>query len=104
MTRLFIPGVTRDDEDPQFVCTVPVDVAGTPCGREFYEDERLAFQHHVGACAREHMEHIQAQRLTARLPAFAPWDEEVEAHMRVVGERMRREGRLTVRPNERAGF
>jgi hypothetical protein len=32
------------------------------------------------------------------------WDPEVEAHMREVGERMKREGRLTVKKNERAGF
>jgi hypothetical protein len=41
-----------------------------------------------------------------RLAVLQPesWDVEVEEHLRKVGERMKREGRLTVRPNERAGF
>jgi hypothetical protein len=106
MTRLFVPGATRDDEEPSLFCTVPVDAEGTLCGACFYEDERSKYQRHVGACARENMEHIEAQRLAAKNPIFDEntWDPEISAHMRKVGERMRKEGRLVVRPNERAGF
>jgi hypothetical protein len=101
--HLIVPGVTHDEEEPRYVCTVPVGPEEI-CGRCWYDGEERAYQLHVGKCARDHMDEIRAQRLTERLPAFAPWDEEVEAHMREVGERMKREGRLTVKKNERAGF
>jgi hypothetical protein len=105
MTRLFVPGVTRDDEEPSYVCTVPV-ADGEICGRCWYDGEERAYQAHVGRCAREHMDQINRERLAARAPAFdeETWDPEIAEHMRKVGERMLKEGRLTVNPNERAGF
>jgi hypothetical protein len=38
------------------------------------------------------------------MPVFEEWDPEVAAHLRKVGERMVAEGRLEVKPSERAGF
>lgn len=100
---LIIPGVTHDDEEPRYVCTVPV-APNEICGRCWYDGEERAYQQHVGRCARDHMDEIHAQRLAERLPAFAPMDPEIEEHMRKVGDRMKREGRLEVKPSERAGF
>lgn len=104
--HLIVPGVTHDDEEPLYVCTVPITMDGEICGRCWYAGEERAYQQHVGPCARSHLAEIQAQRLAARLPAFDEnaWDPEIRAHMDKVGERMKKEGRLTVNPNEKAGF
>lgn len=60
----------------------------------------------VGRCARNHMDELRSMRLKERMPVLDDdqWDSEIAAHMKKVGERMLKEGRLTVKPNERAGF
>lgn len=77
------------------------------CGAGFPQEQALAWERHVGACARGHMDEIMASspREQARGGPFDPenWDPEVEAHMREVGRTMLREGRLEVKPRERAG-
>jgi hypothetical protein len=54
----------------------------------------------VGVCHTARAEHKK------RMAVFDDdsWDPEIRQHMDKVGERMKREGRLVVRPNERAGF
>jgi hypothetical protein len=54
--------------------------------------------------AREAAGQLDLRPIEERIPILAPWDPEVAAHMRKVGERMVREGRLTVKKSERAGF
>lgn len=65
-------------------------------------------QKHMAACAREHIDEIRAQAPSVRHKGgpFDPetWDPEVDAHMKKVGERMLKEGRLETLPSERAGF
>lgn len=104
--HLIVPGVTHDEEEPAYVCTVPVSEDGEICGRCWYDGEERAYQAHVGKCARSHLQEIDAQRLKTRAPIFdeESWDPEVAEHLRKVGKRMRAEGRLEVRPNEKAGF
>lgn len=100
MSRIILPGL--HGEEPFLVCRVP-DGKGGICGRLFYERERLAWQQHVGRCARSHEAEIRAESLKGRMPVFDPenWDPQYEEHMRKVGERMLREGRLETKPNER---
>lgn len=89
------------------VCRVLVDAqTERVCGRLFEPGEERAFQKHVGDCAREHIDQIRAGSPRAKMPVLDPneWDPEIEEHMRKVGRRMIREGRLEVRKNERAGF
>jgi hypothetical protein len=76
------------------------------CDRRFYRGEEQAWQRHVGDCARANLDRIRETSLAARMPVFDPatWDPEVAEHMRRVGDRMRREGRWTVNPSEKAGF
>lgn len=102
MPKLIVPGV-RDDE-PEFVCTVPVNADGDTCGHLFYPGEERAYQKHVGKCAREHIDVIRAASPRTRNEIFEPWDPEVAAHMEKVGKRMIEERRLEVKPSERAGF
>lgn len=74
------------------------------CGIPFFSREEG--ERHMGPCARKHQAELMAQAVKRRIPIFDPenWDPEVERHMRKVGKRMIREGRLEVKPNERAGF
>ena len=60
----------------------------------------------MARCASGHMDEARGERLKERMPIFDPesWDPEVERHMREVGKRMLREGRLEVKKSERAGF
>lgn len=75
------------------------------CGTKFFEPEsRRKVERHMGKCARAHLQQQQDAKLESKLPVFASWDPEVEDHMRKVGDRMLREGRLVVKPSERAGF
>jgi hypothetical protein len=101
--EIFVP--TGYEEDRGAVvgkCLVP------GCGARFYKGQEDRWQKHVGDCARRHLDEIRAlapsekNKGTVFDPAGV--DQEVAAHMRRVGRRMRREGRLTVNPNERAGF
>jgi len=88
------------DRRPAFACNV--------CGSQFPNEQRAVYERHVGECARAHEAEILAMRPSVRLKGgpFDPesWDPEAEAHMRKVGERMLREGRMEVKPAERAGF
>lgn len=111
--RLILPGEAASgltihlprDEEPVAVCRVPVG-GGEVCGKPFFPGEERAFQKHVGECAREHADEIRAESPRQKMPVFdeETWDPEVAAHMREVGRRMLREGRLETKPNERAGF
>lgn len=94
------------EKQPTMVCRVIVDANGELCGKPFYPGEERSFERHVGDCARRHMDLIRAQSPRTRLPAFdeEAWDPEVSEHMRRVGRRMLEEGRLEVKPSERAGF
>ena len=121
MSRLILPGdsprpggltilVPRgyeqpDGPEPTMVCRVPTG-DGEVCGKAFYPGEERKWQRHVGECAARHRDKIETQSPRTRLPIFSDeaWDPEISAHMRKVGDRMIREGRLEVRPNERAGF
>jgi hypothetical protein len=62
-------------------------------------------QKHMAACARQNIDAIRAAAPSAKNKGgpFDPetWDPEAEAHMREVGKRMLREGRLETLPSER---
>jgi hypothetical protein len=78
------------------------------CGQVFYSGQEEEWQKHVGWCAKRNVDAIReviAER-KKRQAVFQPenWDPEVREHMDKVGKRMKAEGRLTVKPNERAGF
>jgi len=116
--RLIVPGVPRQTAgglilpgDPApapriGMCTVPgCDRDGTP----FYAGQEQEWQRHVGWCSKRNRDKILEviQEHKDRLPIFRDdtlWDPEVKEHMRKVGARMLDEGRLTVKPSERAGF
>jgi hypothetical protein len=74
------------------------------CGDPVYAGDEA----HIGNCAREMLPEIMKAREARRadLAIFdeASWDPEVSEHMRRVGRRMLAEGRLVVKPSERAGF
>jgi len=78
------------------------------CDATFYRGQEALWESHVGRCARAHLDEIRAQAPSHRNKGTVfdknEWDPEVEAHMRRVGERMVREGRMIVLPHERAGF
>lgn len=76
------------------------------CDATFHRGEEDEWQRHVGKCAREHIDEIREHSLRRRMPIFDEdtWDPEIAAHMRDVGRRMLEEGRLEVKPSERAGF
>jgi hypothetical protein len=90
--------VPRGYEDAEVIgkCLVP------GCGARFYAGQESQWQAHVGPCARRNMDRIEAVRPPS-LPIFEDFDPEVSAHLRNVGRRMLREGRLEVRKNEGAG-
>lgn len=85
------------------VCRVPVNADET-CGKAFFPGEERAFNRHVAECAQANAEAIHAASPRTRLEVLEPWDPEIAAHMKKVGERMLEEGRLEVKPSERAGF
>jgi hypothetical protein len=90
--------VPRGYEDAEVIgkCLVP------GCGARFYAGDEAAWEKHVGPCARKNLDRIHA--LKRSLPIFEDYDPEVSKHLRGVGKRMLREGRLEVRKNEGAGF
>lgn len=102
MTKLIVPGVR--DEEPTYVCRVPVNANGDICGQLFYADEARDWQSHVGRCARANRQAIEEASHARKDPLYEAWDPEVAEHMQKVGERMIHERRLEVKPNERAGF
>lgn len=100
---LYVPKGYEDRGSLVGRCLVP------GCGAQFYQGEEGAWQRHVGDCARRHMDRIQAVSPQARFRGTVfdedQWDPEVARYFRTrVGPRMKEEGRLEVRPNERAGF
>jgi hypothetical protein len=75
------------------------------CGRVFYRGEEQLWQRHVGECARAHLDEIRQHIAESKQPVFESFDPEVERYLqKVVGPRMLEEGRLEVKPHERAGF
>jgi hypothetical protein len=106
--RLILPGEKSRRSNLQIL--VPRDhstVVGRCdlCELVFYDEAEA--RRHFERNARKHAEmanEMRQERLEERMPVFEEWDPEVAAHLRKVGERMKREGRLEVRPDERAGF
>jgi hypothetical protein len=98
LTILVPRGYEEEKPDPIGRCLVP------GCGAKFFKGEEKAWQMHVGKCARANMDKIEAIQKANRESIFAPWDPEVTSHLLGVGRRMRQEGRLTIKPSERAGF
>ncbi len=94
---IILPASARE---AAFECTI--------CGARFLCHQAQLYERHTAQCAREHIDEIRAMAPSHRKRGtpFDPenWDPEVEAHMRQVGRRMIAEGRLEVRPNERAGL
>lgn len=82
----------------------PVVYHCTVCGWGFTGNEQREWQRHVGECARKNMDEIRAKSKQMAVFDEENWDPEVAAHMRKVGQRMLKEGRLEVKPEERAGF
>lgn len=74
------------------------------CGAVFHSGEEVAWQRHVGPCARANLDKIHAEMEQQAVFREENWDPEVAEHMRGVGRRMLKEGRLEVKPHERAGF
>jgi hypothetical protein len=98
-TPLWLPG-SVDPPERLMVCRV-VTGPGETCGRTFTRPD--VWQRHVGRCARAHMDEIRAESLTARMPVFdiENWSPDAERHVLAVGERMKAEGRLDMKPHER---
>jgi hypothetical protein len=93
---IYVPSSIADVVEIVGKCNVP------GCGAIFRAGEEEAWQKHVGACGRRHMERLHAAMAQ---PGFMEdWDPEITAHMRGVGRRMAKERRLEIKPNERAGF
>jgi hypothetical protein len=109
---IHVPSGYEDERDAAqqpgaLVCHVIVDHdKRLMCGKIFGPEERGKFEKHTGDCARKHLDEIRKAGIAHRVAIMDPatWDPEVEAHMNELGKRMLREGRLTVKPNERAGF
>lgn len=78
------------------------------CGSPFFSDRDMR----AHFASREHHEAMEAaladrvaqKRRLAFIHSDDENDVEIEAHLRKVGQRMRREGRWELKPNERAGF
>jgi hypothetical protein len=110
--RVILPGEKPRKSNLQIL--VPRDYATDPppivgqcslCELVFYGQDEA--RRHFERNARKHAEmanEMRQERLEERMPVFEEWDPEVAAHLRKVGERMVAEGRLEVRPDERAGF
>lgn len=108
--QIFVPGQyathTDDMPEPRFICRVPTNREDPRehCGALFFDGQEQRWQAHVGKCARDHEDVIRAHSMQGTMFDPNEWDPEIEAHMNKVGERMKKEGRLIVRSNERAGF
>lgn len=76
------------------------------CGAKFYRGQEAIWQRHVVKCATSNIDELRASAPseTNKGTIFDPADRDadLERHFREVGERMRREGRWDVKPNERA--
>ena len=87
---------TGDAPEPVGYCAL--------CETEFHTDE--AARRHFEREGRRHRslaEEARQQKLEERMPIFSEqsWDPDYAAHMRKVGRRMLREGRLVTKKNER---
>lgn len=91
--------------EPTMVCRVPIG-PGETCATAFWPGEERAFTQHVTRCAKQHEAEIRNASPRTRLPIFdeATWDPEVSEHLRAVGRRMLKEGRLVMHKSERVGF
>lgn len=96
MTELWLPSTVREPVKKKPTCLL--------CGQEFSAAQMLDYETHVGDCARAHAQEIHEMSEERRKSVFEPWDPEVADHMHKVGERMKQERRLEVKPSERAGF
>lgn len=78
------------------------------CGAVFYKGEEEAWQRHTVKCGEEKLDEIRALAPShvnkGTIFDHRDRDLEMERHFRKVREDMEREGRMTVNPNERAGF
>lgn len=95
---IILPRSAAQEHVP-FRCTI--------CGARFTRSQSELYERHVGKCARQNIDEIRANAPSARRAGtpFDPnnWDPEVQEHMLEVGRRMILEGRLEVKPHERAG-
>ena len=89
----------------KWTCRCPTEGGGV-CGEQFDMDDVDRFTRHVLRCRERNEEAIHKASPRTRQPLLDPnsWDPEIETHMRKVGRRMRREGRMVILPRERAGF
>lgn len=78
------------------------------CGALFYEGQEEEWQSHTARCGQSKLDEIRAlapsERNKGTIFDHRDRDLEMERHFRQVRERMEAEGRMTVNPNERAGF
>lgn len=77
------------------------------CGAEFAPGDDVVA--HMRSCVNGAGEDVRAERYdkVSRLEIFLDpnaWDPEVDEHLRRVGRRMLAEGRMELKPSERAGF
>lgn len=92
-------GYERDGEVKIGVCRVP------GCGAKFFKGQEEAWQRHVGKCARANIDRLRSMSPRNKHSGIfdeAAWDPEVASHLKTVGRRMLEEGRLEMRPSERA--
>lgn len=83
----------KDEAIPVYKCNV--------CGWHFTSDEQKQWQSHVGDCARKNMDKILAKRPKGAIFGPDDVDKEAEAHLKKVGERMLKEGRWELKPEEK---
>lgn len=102
MPTLYVPPGSLGKK---WTCECPTP-GGKKCGEQFELDEVDKFTRHVLRCRERNEEAIALASPRRRNPITDPngWDPELESHMRKVGRRMRKERRLIIKPNERAGF
>ncbi len=76
------------------------------CGLQFAAGDNVMA--HLRSCVKDagHDHRMAEEERKEAMHIFSEeaWDPEVAAHLREVGKRMLREGRLETKPNERAGF
>lgn len=71
------------------------------CGEGYADSEKLIWQQHVGNCARRNIDEIRAKSPQGTIWDDREWSPEATKHVRKVGERMLKEGRLEMKPEER---
>jgi hypothetical protein len=79
----------------------PVAYKCNVCGWGFTASESREWQKHVGDCARQNMTEIVAKSPKGTVWDDEEWSPEASKHVREVGERMLKEGRLEMKPSER---